>query len=270
MIKTQRIIKYCAIVFALYLIFNIIFGILYGVMSIDNIFSSDDNVGDLNNVDIDISNNVKYLDIDVSNVSIDIKNGESFKIETDNNKVDITSNNDKIIIRENSSWLFSNENKNVVIYIPKDLIFQNVNIENGAGKVSIEELNSKKLYLDLGAGKVTINNINISLETEIDSGAGEFIINNGTLTNLDLDMGVGKVYIKSLINGDSEIDAGVGETVLDLIGTINNYKIRIDKGIGDTSINGNKISDSKYHGNGNNVIDIDGGIGKFTVNFVEE
>lgn len=269
MIKTQKIIKYCAIVFALYLIFNIIFGILYGVMSIDNIFSSDDNVGELNNVDIDISD-VNYLEIDLNSINLDIKIGEEFKVETNSTKINVSNINNKLVISDKSKWFFDDSDRKVILYIPNDFEFDKVNIETGAGKVNIDELNSKKLSLDLGAGKVIINELSVINKAEIETGAGEFVINNGLINNLDMDMGVGKVYIKALINGESEMDAGVGKTTLDLVGSLSDYKIKIDKGIGNTKINGDNITDGKYYGTGSNVIDIDGGVGEFVVNFFKE
>ena len=40
-----------------------------------------------------------------------------------------------------------------------DFIFDGIAIETGAGKVDIETLTTKKLYLDLGAGRVEIDNL---------------------------------------------------------------------------------------------------------------
>ena len=42
MIKTQKIIKYCAIAFAIFLTFSIISSIMFGIMSIGNIFDNND------------------------------------------------------------------------------------------------------------------------------------------------------------------------------------------------------------------------------------
>ena len=40
MIKAQRIIKYCAIAFAIFLIFNILSVLMYGIIAIGNTFDN--------------------------------------------------------------------------------------------------------------------------------------------------------------------------------------------------------------------------------------
>lgn len=61
---------------------------------------------------------------------------------------------------------------NLIIYIPEDMTQINeTKIETGAGKVNIEKLNTKELYLQLGAGDVHIENIIVTKEAKIDGGA---------------------------------------------------------------------------------------------------
>ena len=43
MSKAQKVIKYLAVAFAFFLIFNIISGIMYGITFIGNIFTKNDN-----------------------------------------------------------------------------------------------------------------------------------------------------------------------------------------------------------------------------------
>ena len=77
-----------------------------------------------------------------------------------------------------------------------------------------------------------------------------------------------QLSLTSKIIGDSEIDAGVGELNLNLIGSLNDYKIKLDKGIGSASINSEKMRSETYYGTGSNLIDIDGGVGSINIDFV--
>ena len=107
------------------------------------------------------------------------------------------------------------------------------------------------------------------VEIKIDGGAGSIVIENGKLNNIDLDMGIGKLSLTSEISGNNEIDAGVGDIDLNLIGTINNYKVKLDKGIGSAKFNKEKMKNNTYYGNGLNIIDINGGVGSIKIDFLD-
>ena len=77
----------------------------------------------------------------------------------------------------------------------------------------------------LGAGKADIKSLTANSRAEIDGGAGELNIDGGRLSNLNLDMGVGKLTLKSRIEGESDIDYGIGQTDLCLLGSKADYKI---------------------------------------------
>lgn len=271
MIKTQRIIKYFAIAFAIFLIFNIISLIMYGIMSLGTVFDVDNNDSKIQNLEkLEVTENILVLDIEVASSNIIIKEGTTLDIETNNEYINLKQKNNKVTITEKKrNWLnINNTNNNLIIYVPSNYIFDEVSIEAGAGKVEVETITTKKLDLDLGAGKVSIDNLTVSQNTEIDGGAGEITITNGNINNLDLDMGVGKLTLTSVLTGSSDIDAGVGEQNLNLIGSIDNYKIILDKGIGASTLDGETIKNSTYYGNGLNLIDIDGGIGSIKIDFV--
>lgn len=269
MIKFQRIIKYFALGLAVLLIVNIISLTMYGIISLGQVFTTNNDEDITENLkNVEIKTDIKNLSIDTISLNITIKKGTTFKVETNNKYIKINENNQKLsITEEKHNWLNKNNTGKLIIYVPDNYIFDNVSLENGAGKINIEILSTQKLNLDLGAGKVTIDNLTVLTESEIDGGAGEITIKEGSLNNLDLDMGVGKVTINSFISGSSEIDAGIGELNLNLSGTEDDYKIILDKGIGNATINEQLMQDSKYYGNGSNLINISGGIGAININF---
>ena len=56
-------------------------------------------------------------------------------------------------------------------------------------------------------------------------------------------MGVGKLSLISKLTGNNKIDSGIGEMNLSLIGTLEDYKISLDKGIGKAKINRKTMKD---------------------------
>ena len=88
----------------------------------------------------------------------------------------------------------------------------------------------------------------------------------GLLNDLDLDMGIGKTLITSIITGKTNLNTGIGGLTLNIIGNTSDYKFKVDKGIGNVTLNGKTLSDGSVVGNGDNYIYINSGIGEVKIN----
>lgn len=262
MSEVQKVIKYLSIVFAVLLIFNIFSIIFYCFNSLSDVFYGDVKVVDkLKDIDVKGSS---ILSVDINTANLTIKYGDVLKVETDNKNVDVVQENDKIYVKENGNWFRFNKGANVVITVPKLFVFDGVAIDAVVGNLDISDLVVNNLYLDLGAGKSSINNLNVNKLAEIDSGVGEASLKTSVINNLDIDMGVGNVYLNAQLLGNNKIDTGVGKVDIDLVGTIDDYSISLDKGIGDVNIDGKSIVSEAY-GSGVNKINIDAGVGSVDV-----
>lgn len=207
---------------------------------------------------------IKYLDIDLGGVNLEIREGNEFKIETDNSNIDVRSKNNSVKIEERSWFFWRTHTGTVTVYIPKNSLDE-TSIDVGAGKVSIDGLYTDSFDLDHGAGYVSIENSNFS-RVDIDGGAGKIDIKNSTLRNLNFDTGVGSTNVSnSKLLGKSEISVGVGSVKLDLNDSIEDYTIETDKGLGSIKINGTETNGKM--GSGPNHLDVDGGVGSITIDF---
>lgn len=270
MSQVQRIIKYCAIGFAVFLAVNIVSGIFFGLMSVGSLFNKktlNDNQGILKVLKVERSH-YNELEIDVLSSSVFIKEGENFKVETNNKYIKVVEDGDTLEIEEKKHFVNNSDNK-VVVYVPADYTFSEVSFDGGAGTIEIEKLTTRDISLDLGAGKVEVDNLIVTGEADIGGGAGDIVINDGIINNLDLDMGVGKFTMKAKLTGNSDIDAGVGDVEVLLMGSELDYSVRINKGVGKTSVNGKSVSNNTTYGSGVNNLFIAGGVGKIVLNFSE-
>lgn len=266
--QAQKIIKYLAIAFGLYLAINIIGWVIFGIFSIAGISK----IAEISQEDITTITysqefeDVENLDFEIKYAQIYVKAGETLKIEADKVNDDWKINKDGKTLKISNvgkSWNINNEIPILVIYLPEELQLNKVEIESGAGETNIEYLNSKSIELNLGAGKVSINNI-ASEKASIECGAGEVIIKNADLTNVRLEAGIGRLEYSGYIRGISNIECGIGELDLNLAGG-EIYSISAEKGIGEITINGESIKKDAVVGNGENKIDIEGGIGAIKV-----
>lgn len=263
MTQTQKLIKYFALAFAFLIIVNIFGGIFYFIYSFSDIFDEDE-PKNMEYLDIE-SSEVTYLDIDLSYTKLTIKPGDQFLVETNSDRINYHKDNNRLTIKEKKRNFFSKRsNTELIIYVPSDLVFDKVEVETGAGVVNIDSMATKVFKFDIGAGKVYIHNLNVIEKTSIDGGAGELTIDGSNLNDLDLDMGVGKTTVSAILNGFSDIDAGVGELNINILEKLENYKLKIDKGIGTIKVNNEEVNSNTF-GNGNNLIEIDGGVGSITI-----
>lgn len=262
--ETQKIIKYLGIAFAVFLIFTIISTIMFSVSSLTNIFDDRDSVQE-NLESLELASDAVVLNIDVDSTNITIKQGSTFEIKTNSEYIESKQEGNQLIVSEkNHAWFFDHEDNDLVVYVPNDYVFDAVSIHSGAGKIDIDTLNTKHLYLDLGAGKITIDHLIATEQSEINGGAGKFTINDGELHNLKMNAGAGKLTLTSKIVGTSEIDCGVGKVNINLLGSVDDYRIEVDEGIGSIDVDQLTKYDD-YYGNGDNFISIDGGVGSIDV-----
>ena len=268
----QKVIKYLAIAFAIALIVGIITTIVRVVSSIPLTLKIGKNNNDSNNI-IDTSSdfeneNVAFLDIDIAYSNLTIRKGEYLKVESSDKDIQCKQDEQKIIIKErNSNWFNNTKKEELIVYVPENLQFDKVNINTGVGKVNIEILNTKVLKMDLGAGETSIQNINITESAKIDTGAGKVNIKEAKINDLRCDLGIGATEISAKLLENTRIGTGVGSLKLDVLGKKEEYETKINKGLGNVTIDEEKISDNEVVGNGENKIDIDGGVGEIKINF---
>lgn len=280
MTVAQKVIKYLAIAFAIFLIITIISAILSGAYALVNVF------GLINGKDRPVLSenykviaeakdyiqeefNPKSIDIELSATELQIKIADKFKIETNNPEIKYKEDNGIKIVEneEHKLWFIGKDfDSKLILYLPENKEgYEKIKINAGAGKIIIDQLNTKKFELEQGAGKVTIENLIVSDEAKIEGGAGEISIKSGRIKDLRLNQGVGKTSIKAELLGNTNIDSGIGALYLDLGLEKESYRFNIKKGIGKVTVNDEKIGSDLIVGEGENYIKIDGGIGSINI-----
>lgn len=256
----QKVIKYFALALAFLIIGSVISITFEVVSSFTDVFSKEELI---DSITYDVKSSIENLDIKVNSTKLNIINGESFKVTTNSNKIKVNEVNGKLEIIDKSNKMI--KDKEVTITIPNNYNFREVKIDLGAGETVIDKLSALIIDIEMDAGKLTINDIEAVNSMDIDGSAGEILILNCKVNNLDLDMGIGKSSVHGLITGKSKIDAGVGQLNINLLGTLEDYKFKVNKGIGSIKLNGNGLEDNSINGNGVNLIDIEGGVGEINI-----
>lgn len=271
----QKIIKYCATALAVFLIVTIIGGAVTALLAISGVKTLKNEIKE-NKAEFSelkeytVSSEVEALDIEVGAADIVIEKGDKLTVRYSGVNFDFSEEDGKLEIEnDDDSFLGFDAAGKLVVTVPDKKSFKKVALSAGAGDIFIESLSCGSLDLDLGAGQIDIDYIRAKNDANIDGGAGEMVIASGDINNLDISLGVGKTELKALLTGKSTVEAGVGELVLTLQGKKDDYTVFAETGIGEFSVDGERVSDGYTVGDGASLVEIEGGIGAVRVNFEE-
>lgn len=275
MTTTQKIIKYLAIAFALFLvisIFSIIFGLSREIISSINSDKKDSKLLEEYTTISNNVNNIESFKIDISNDDIEIKEGEKFEVKTNDPDVKFYHENSKVKIKTDKtfSWHLSNSSRGtIIIYLPNESNISELDLNLGAGKIDIDKIFVEILLMDLGAGTMTAKEINVYEKATINGGAGNINIYSGTINNLNLKLDAGNASIQSDLTGSNTLTTGVGKLNLGLSRSKDNYKFDISKGLGNIILNDFDVSEDILIGDGETIIKISGAVGNIIINTAE-
>ena len=277
MTTLQKVIKYLALAFAIFLTVSIVGGILSAVGLLGSLFSDDDaEWGDVigETKTYTVSSEISDLNIQINAADFYIKEGNGFSVESNLKNLEVDEKNGCLTLKDltkiklNGSNAY--ENAVLTIYVPVGMVFDNVNIKTGAGRFTVDSLSAATIGFELGAGDVTISKLIAEKSANIEGGAGRITISNGAIKDLALKMGMGQLNLTAALTGDSELELGVGESNITLLGSKDDYELDIEKGIGNITVDGKNVTDYGSSGNGANEVDIHGGVGAINVRFNNE
>lgn len=272
----QRVIKYVAIGFAVFLtvvILTSIVSVLTGVISIFNgkegkkiEFSKE--FSDSHIDQLDINNNLG---------KIIVKTGSEFRVEATNvsERFRAEAVNGTLIIDEPDytrwlKWLKVDKNRTksvISVYVPEDFYARRIKIDSGVGEVNLENLSTDRLIINGGVGDIYGKGLR-AMRVDADGGVGNMNFVDVDFTDVDFDSGVGEISINGQIKGRSEFDCGIGNVNIIIKGARDDYALKINSGLGGVRVNDKRVS-GEYKDNyqADNIIRIDGGVGSVDISF---
>ena len=277
MTDAQRIIKYLAIALAVFLTVAIVGGILSAVGVLGGIFlgggrEETDATGDMKTYAV--ASRISELKIHINAADLTIKEGGRFSVESNLKNLTVEEKNGCLILKDLTTIKLNGSNAYrdavLTVYVPAGTVFEKINLNTGAGRVTAGELRAETVDLELGAGDALIDTLVATKSADIEGGAGRIAISGGALHNLELGMGVGQLNLTSALTGECQLELGIGESNITLIGSREAYELDIEKGIGEIRVDGKVVSDYGSSGNGTAEVKIQGGIGAINVEFKEQ
>ena len=203
----------------------------------------------------------------VTSGSLTFETGTAFDIRYDSSVIRVERNGTDVVIENDHSSPSASERKrmDVVVTVPANHTFDDVEIELGAGKLITRALRTRTLELEMGAGSATLEGLVATDSADIRNGAGAFTIKSGSLNNLTLQCGAGATQVRAALTGSSRVVAAVGAVDIQLDGRESDYTVAFQMGLGACYYNNEKIARGGAFGSGPNRVDISGGLGVMRV-----
>lgn len=183
-----------------------------------------------------VDQNIKKLEIELGAGSLEIYYDDVDEIQVWQDEVagfETEMDGDTFKISGGTGVVINNGGGSIVLTIPKDMKFEEVQLEVGAGEAWIDELKADFLDVEVGAGEADF----------------------------------GHLDVKTL---DAEV--GVGELTAELVGSEEDYNYNIESGIGEIEIGDNSYggfarSQNIANPGADRVIDMECGIGSVSISF---
>jgi len=303
----QKVIKYCAMAFAIVLSISIFAGIITfvvgmasGIFGESGYYDKKDRVNlskqysaeeiseeQINSIVIDCSGEIVVKQgTELSIEAFDVT--EDYEIRMKNGRISLKRYNSNFFDRLFFWFENATVEEKVVVTIPADFEPTEMEIHSGSGKVSVDGLIAEFLIIDSGSGKVSVTGTTVT-ETELDTGSGSVMVKDSELGRLSVDSGSGAVTMENVIAKDVEMDTGSGAVAFSgeitgncdfdtgsgaiamvLAGSEEDYRIEADCGSGTFRVNGKKLKDGSYGSNVKGTLEFDSGSGSVSVEFTKK
>ena len=180
--------------------------------------------------------------------------GDKIRIEVTGSKKDkvrIGTEDDSLILET----IGRSQNREITVSYPKNVRFKETSIDVAAGTVTMcDEFRTDDLDVSVAAGEFT--------------NAGKISVANDT----SITVGTGNVELSELDIYNLEVDCGIGNVDLDILGKEADYNYEISCSAGNVDIGGSSYSGIGHNKNITNPnarrdMNLDCGVGNITVNF---
>lgn len=159
---------------------------------------------------------------------------------------------------DTENHVHTNNQARITITLPKEMYLEKLDLDAGATEVRIDHtsLVCSNVDIEVGAGNVTVEGFTSTGKFTVEAGAGNVEIRGGNYRDVKLDCGVGNFEMEGRINGSLEAECSMGNMDLQLTGKETEYNYDLSCSMGDMNVNGHSHSvfSGSHHENNPNAI----------------
>jgi len=158
----------------------------------------------------------------------------------------------------------------IILYVPEDYSFENVEMELGAGQLVVENVSAQTVDLEVGAGQIEVNALQAD-ECDIEVGLGEATVKDAQVNNVDVRVGMGTLKWEGAVSERINGKCSMGEIEMLLSGSEEDYDYKVSVAAGNVTIGSRNYSGVGQKGTINNHADkkvvLDCAMGDIKVDF---
>lgn len=102
----------------------------------------------------------------------------------------------------------------VIVFYPKDAVFEKTEIDCDAGSITVDALNSRSLDVNLDAGEIRFDNSEFG-KAKISADAGSVRLHGGRADSMEINVDAGELETKAFDTGALKAEADMGSIRLD-------------------------------------------------------
>lgn len=202
---------------------------------------------DCKSLDVDFGAGV--LDIhyeDVEQVQIYHENIKQFNAKVENGVLKINTGHEV--------YIDDADNRQLVIVLPTDMKFDEVDLDIAAAMAHIDGIQAKEVSVSIGAGQANISNI--------------------TTGSMEMEVGAGQAVVTALDAKEIKAECGMGQIDMEVTGAQTDYNCDVECGMGNVEVghHGYGGVGTQHHGDNHEAtkhIDVECGMGEVIVKFME-
>jgi len=213
-------------------------------------------VSNAREINMTFSDEFDRITLNLGAANVTVQEGTEFRATGRlSDRVNISTSNNTLIIEEarrggfSLNFGFSRQSYHLTITVPHGTVLDTLNLESGAGRLDVQNIEAGRAYITSGAGTVNLRNVDFG-HTVLHTGAGT-VDANGTFTGL------------------LDVSTGAGNVNLTLSGAREDYAYTIQTGAGRTTVDGSRITGgaTRSHTDPVATLRVSTGAGNASVNF---
>lgn len=171
---------------------------------------------------------------------------DSFYVEATNaGKFQCFVKNDTLYVKSSRTTVDSwdeLEDGEIILYIPEDYHFNELEAELGAGRMDMKDITANTVNLEVGAGQILIDYL-AAKDCDVEVGMGQVVVNGMQVTMLDAEVGMGNLKMDGAVRGNIDAECSMGSIEFVLEGNQKDFNYNLDAAMGNVFLANDSYSD---------------------------
>lgn len=158
----------------------------------------------------------------------------------------------------------------IILYVPADSSFEKAEIELGAGRLKLADIQAEALNVEVGAGEIELSDMQVgNMETSV--GMGKISLDNIQVQTLEAEVGMGSLDMRGDILQSADLECSMGSIEMRVNGDKEDFNYYLEGAMGNIIIGGESFSglgqERTIRNNAEKNINVECAMGNINIDF---